>query len=140
MLRLADIWLVAINQNGGFTRVWVTLKTLFFPIIIIEMVWFWRRLSLIARPPSLLEKMLMSLGAALTFLNLPIEYATLGFEMPWVNLFNDVKQGIFYANLLVFWLIFAGEHLIGNDHDQFKTRLFYHNQDLLQARKMVKGR
>ena len=114
LIRLADIWLVAINQNGGFTRVWVTLKTLFFPIIIVEMVWFWRRLRLIARPPSLLEKMLMSLGAALTFLNLPIEYATLGFEMPWVNLFNDVKQGIFYANLLVFWLIFAGEHLIGN--------------------------
>ena len=114
MFRLADIWLVAINQNGGFTRVWVTLKTLFFPIIIVEMVWFWRRLRLIARPPSLLEKMLMSLGAALTFLNLPIEYATLGFEMPWVNLFNDVKQGIFYANLLVFWLIFAGEHLIGD--------------------------
>ena len=82
----------------------------------------------------------MSLGAALTFLNLPIEYATLGFEMPWVNLFNDVKQGIFYANLLVFWLIFAGEHLIGNDHDHFKTRRFDHNQDLLQARKMVKGR
>jgi len=115
--RLADIWLVAINQNGGFTRVWVTLKTLFFPIIIVEMIWFWRRLRLIARPPSLLEKMLMSLGAALTFLNLPIEYATLGFEMPWVNLFNDVKQGIFYANLLVFWLIFAGEHLIGEGDD-----------------------
>ena len=113
--RLADIWLVAINQNGGFTRVWVTLKTLFFPIIIVEMIWFWRRLRLISRPPSLLEKMLLSLGAALTFLNLPIEYATLAFEMPWVNLFNDVKQGIFYANLLVFWLIFAGEHLIGSD-------------------------
>ena len=114
MFRLADIWLVAINQNGGFTRVWVTLKTLFFPIIIVEMIWFWRRLRLISRPPSLLEKMLLSLGAALTFLNLPIEYATLAFEMPWVNLFNDVKQGIFYANLLVFWLIFAGEHLIGS--------------------------
>jgi len=112
---IADLWLVAINQNGGFTRVWVTLKTLFFPIIVAEMVWFWRRLSLIARPPSLLEKMLMSLGAALTFLNLPIEYFTLAFDMPWVNLFNDVKQGIFYANLLVFWLIFAGEHLLGEE-------------------------
>ena len=137
--RLADIWLVAINQNGGFTRVWVTLKTLFFPIIIVEMVWFWRRLRLIARPPSLLEKMLMSLGAALTFLNLPIEYATLGFEMPWVNLFNDVKQGIFYANLLVFWLIFAGEHLIGDYWLPLKI-LIYNNQDLIQVRKMGKGR
>merc|ERR1719195_1514955 len=82
------------------------------------MIWFWRRLRLISRPPSLLEKMLLSLGAALTFLNLPIEYATLAFEMPWVNLFNDVKQGIFYANLLVFWLIFAGEHLIGEEDGQ----------------------
>jgi len=115
--KMADIWLVAINQNGGFTRVWVTLKTLFFPIIIVEMIWFWRRLRLLSRPPSLLEKMLMSLGAALTFLNLPIEYFTLAFEMPWLNLFNDVKQGIFYANLLVFWLIFAGEHLIGEEED-----------------------
>ena len=113
--KLVDIWLVAINQNGGFTRVWVTLKTLFFPIIIVEMIWFWRRLGLIARPPSLLERMLMSLGAALTFLNLPIEYFTLAFEMPWLNLFNDVKQGVFYANLLVFWLIFAGEHLLGEE-------------------------
>ena len=113
--KMADIWLVAINQNGGFTRVWVTLKTLFFPIIIVEMIWFWRRLGLISRPPSLLERMLMSLGAALTFLNLPIEYFTLAFEMPWLNLFNDVKQGVFYANLLVFWLIFAGEHLLGEE-------------------------
>lgn len=113
--RMADIWLVTINQNGGFTRVWVTLKTLFFPIIIVEMVWFWRRLSLLSRPASLLEKMLMCLGAALTFLNFPIEYFTLSFEMPWLNLFNDIKQGVFYANLLVFWLIFAGEHLIGEE-------------------------
>jgi len=113
--KMADIWLVAINQNGGFTRVWVTLKTLFFPIIIVELIWFWRRLRLLSRPPSLLEKMLMSLGVALSFLNLPIEYLTLAFEMPWLNLFNDVKQGIFYANLLVFWLIFAGEHLIGEE-------------------------
>jgi len=115
--KLADLWLVAINQNGGFTQVWVTLKSVFFPIIIVEMVWFWRRVTLLSRPPSLLEKMLLSLGAALTFLNFPIEYFTLVHEMPWLNLFNDIKQGVFYANLLVFWLIFAGEHLIA-DNDQ----------------------
>jgi len=111
--KLADLWLVAINQNGGFTQVWVTLKSVFFPIIIVEMIWFWRRVTLLSRPPSLLENMLLSLGAALTFLNFPIEYFTLAYEMPWLNLFNDIKQGVFYANLLVFWLIFAGEHLIG---------------------------
>lgn len=114
--KLADLWLVAINQNGGFTQVWVTLKSIFFPIIIVEIVWFWRRVTLLSRPPSLLEKMLFSLGAALTFLNFPIEYFTLVSEMTWLNLFNDIKQGVFYANLLVFWLIFAGEHLIGDDN------------------------
>lgn len=30
---IADIWLVAINQNGGFTKVWLTLKTAFFPLV-----------------------------------------------------------------------------------------------------------
>ena len=115
--KLVDLWLVVINQNGGFTQIWVTMKTIFFPVIIAELVWFWRRVTMLARPPSLLEKMLFSLGLALTFLNLPLEYCTLMYEMPWINLFNDIKQGVFYANLLVFWLIFAGEHLVGEGSD-----------------------
>ena len=115
--KLVDLWLVVINQNGGFTQIWVTMKTIFFPVIIAELVWFWRRVTMLARPPSLLEKMLFSLGLVLTFLNLPLEYCTLMYEMPWINLFNDIKQGVFYANLLVFWLIFAGEHLVGEGSD-----------------------
>lgn len=58
-----------IHQNGGFTKVWVSLKTIFFPIIVAIMVWFWRRISQLSRPPALLEYMLMVLGAALTLLN-----------------------------------------------------------------------
>ena len=54
------------------------------------------------------------MGTALTVLNLPLEYFIRSFEMPWVNLFNDINQWLFYANLLVFWLIFAGGHLIGD--------------------------
>ena len=62
-----------------------------------------------------LEKMLMALGCSLTFLNLPMEDFTLAFDLPWMNLFNDVKQGIFYATLMVFWLVFTGEHMINED-------------------------
>jgi hypothetical protein len=80
----------------------------------VELWWFWGRIRLLARSAHLLEKSLMSLGLALSFLNLPVEYFTLAFDMPWINLFNDIKQGIFYANLLIFWLIFAGEHLISD--------------------------
>lgn len=106
-----DIWLVTINQNGGFTKVWVSLKTVFFPIIICIMVWFWRRVHLLNRSPVLLEYMLLTLGLALSLLNMPLEYLTLLFDMPYMLLVGDIRQGIFYSALLSFWLVFAGEHL-----------------------------
>ena len=56
--------------------------------------------------------MIFALGCALTLLNIPLEYMTLYFDMPWILLFNDIKQGIFYATLMIFWLIFTGEHCI----------------------------
>ena len=110
-----DVWLVAINQNGGFTKVWVSLKTVFFPCIIIIMIWFWKRVHQLSRSPALLEYMLVFLGVALTFLNMPLEYLTLAFDMPFMLLLGDIRQGIFYASLLSFWLVFAGEHLMIQD-------------------------
>ena len=95
--KLRDLTLIGIHQNGGFTKVWLSLKTVFFPIILIEMWWMYRRLQLLPRSATLLEKMLLCLGASLTLLNLPMEYFTLSFDMPWINLFNDIKQGLFYA-------------------------------------------
>ena len=179
--KLVDIWLVAINQNGGFTKVgeyiraipppgpkgggghyhvrdgnvgcssknlmqesffslflsfweggggyfwpkyinpctkvWVSLKTIFLPVILCSLWWYWNRINMLTRPSNLLERTLFSLGLSLSLLNLPLEYLTLSYEMPWINLFNDVKQGIFYANLAIFWLIFAGEHLISDQEN-----------------------
>ncbi|XP_064087294.1 protein wntless-like [Macrobrachium nipponense] len=66
---VADMWVVFIHQNGGFTKVWVSLKTIFFPTIVAIMAWFWHRISQLSRPPALLEYMLMLLGVALTILN-----------------------------------------------------------------------
>ncbi|CAG0878855.1 unnamed protein product, partial [Darwinula stevensoni] len=76
------------------------------------MAWFWHRITLLSQPPALLERMLLALGCALSILNLPLEYLSLFINMPWMLLFSDVRQGIFYATLLSFWLIFAGEHLM----------------------------
>lgn len=59
----------AINQNGGFTKVWVSLKTIYFPVVLGVLAWYWRRVHMLSRPLALLEYMLLALGSALTFLN-----------------------------------------------------------------------
>lgn len=107
-----DMWLTVINQNGGFTKVWLSLKTVFFPCIIAILVWFWRRIHMLQRKPVLLEKMLLGLGIALCLLNMPIEYLTLHFDLPFMLLLGDIRQGVFYATLFSFWLVFAGEHML----------------------------
>lgn len=113
--RISDAWLTIINQNGGFTKVWLSLKTAFFPCIIAIMIWFWRRVHMLQRKPVLLEKMLLCLGFALCFLNMPIEYLTLQFDLPFMLLLGDIRQGVFYAMLFSFWLVFAGEHMLIQD-------------------------
>ncbi|XP_026750584.1 protein wntless [Galleria mellonella] len=112
---LQDLWLTVIHQNGGFTMVWVSLKTVFFPCIIAILVWFWRRIHMLQRKPVLLEKMLLCLGLALCLLNMPLEYLTLHFDLPFMLLLGDIRQGVFYAMLFSFWLIFAGEHMLIQD-------------------------
>uniref|UniRef100_T1IN05 Protein wntless n=1 Tax=Strigamia maritima TaxID=126957 RepID=T1IN05_STRMM len=112
--RVWDLTLVAIHQNGGFTKVWISMKTVFFPLIIAIMSWYWKRIQQLTRPPVLLEKMLFAVGIALSLLNLPLEYLTLWFDMPYMLLLSDIRQGIFYATLLSFWLVFAGEHMMDN--------------------------
>ncbi|XP_037933683.1 protein wntless [Teleopsis dalmanni] len=107
-----DLTLTAIYQNGGFTKVWLSLKTILFPFVVLIMIWFWQRVHILQRSPALLEYMLIYLGSALTFLNLPLEYLSLYIEMPYMLLLSDIRQGIFYALLLSFWLVFAGEHML----------------------------
>lgn len=110
-----DMWLTIINQNGGFTKVWVSLKTVFFPCIVAIIIWFWRRVHILQRKPVLLEKMLLSLGISLCILNMPLEYLTLHFDLPFMLLLGDIRQGLFYAMLFSFWLVFAGEHMLIQD-------------------------
>ena len=42
--KLVDLWMISIHQNGGFTKVWLGLKTFFFPAIVLELWWMNRRL------------------------------------------------------------------------------------------------
>ncbi|XP_010731648.1 protein wntless homolog isoform X2 [Larimichthys crocea] len=109
---IKDIRLVSIHQNGGFTKVWFAMKTFLTPSILIIMIWYWRRITLMSRPPVLLEKVILALGISMTFINIPVEWFSIGFNWTWMLLFGDIRQGIFYSMLLSFWIIFCGEHLM----------------------------
>ncbi|XP_029381434.1 protein wntless homolog isoform X2 [Echeneis naucrates] len=109
---IKDIRFVSIHQNGGFTQVWFAMKTFLTPSILIIMIWYWRRITLMSRPPVLLEKVILALGISMTFINIPVEWFSIGFNWTWMLLFGDIRQGIFYSMLLSFWIIFCGEHLM----------------------------
>ncbi|XP_074859196.1 protein wntless homolog isoform X2 [Carettochelys insculpta] len=109
---IKDVRLVGIHQNGGFTKVWFAMKTFLTPSIFIIMVWYWRRITMMTRAPVLLEKVIFALGISMTFINIPVEWFSIGFDWTWMLLFGDIRQGIFYAMLLSFWIIFCGEHMM----------------------------
>ncbi|CAJ0581275.1 unnamed protein product, partial [Mesorhabditis spiculigera] len=110
---LTALNMIVINQNGGFTMVWAWMKTIVAPFMLLMVRWYWSRVSARTSSPLLLEKAIFTLGVATTVLDLPIEWIPLWFSrVPFMLLLSDLRQGLFYAVLCSFWLIFAGEHLI----------------------------
>ncbi|KAI1711520.1 wnt-binding factor required for wnt secretion domain-containing protein [Ditylenchus destructor] len=89
-----DFRLIAVHQNGGFTLIWLWLKTVVCPFVIAA-TWC-------------------------LLISVPIEWFSIWFRIPALLLISDIRQGLFYSILFSFWLIFAGEHLID---DQTRNNL-----------------
>ncbi|XP_055332194.1 LOW QUALITY PROTEIN: protein wntless homolog [Paramacrobiotus metropolitanus] len=121
--QLQDLWVVEIHQNGGFTRVWFSVKTVLFPFVFVAVCWFWTKIRNLPKAPRLLEKMLFTLGLAMLLLDLPLEFLSLLFDIPAILLISDIRQGIFYSILLAFWIIFAGEYQMD---DVLRDSIFFY--------------
>ncbi len=88
------------------------------------------------RNSTLLERTLLALATILTLLNLPLELLSLVADVPWLLLVSEVRQGLFYAALMVFWLVFAGEHGInetGETGERAGLRAYWKNLSLVAA-------
>lgn len=110
--QLKSLNIAEIHQNGGFTRMWFGLKTALAPLLIAAVVWFKKRINRLPRRPYLFETTIFWLGVSISVLDFPLEWFTLWVNMPFMLILSDIRQGIFYAILLSFWLIFAGEHIM----------------------------
>lgn len=119
--------MVVIHQNGGFGEVFLLLKSIFFAITLLTLVWYYNRLRQLWRKNSLLEKSLLILGVAITQLNLPVEYLSLFFDLGFMNFLSDIRQGILHCALFCFWRIFTGEHLLDGIQ---RSRLSLYYRDL----------
>ncbi|KAK4470126.1 hypothetical protein MN116_005710 [Schistosoma mekongi] len=116
---IQDVWMVEIHQNGGFTKVWFSLKTFSFPIVLLALIFFGHRVRELERPPNILEKTIFILGICLSILNCPVEWLSLKYNFSFWLILSDVRQGLFYATLVCFWLIFTGEHMM---HESSENR------------------
>ncbi|KAJ7383344.1 hypothetical protein OS493_028422 [Desmophyllum pertusum] len=99
-----------------------TINSIVGPISIIILIWFAKRVKGLRRDPVLLEKALFALGVVTAFMNFPLEWFTLWINMPFMLLFTDIRQGLFYGMLMCFWIIFTGEHLVDQpDRNKLKS-------------------
>lgn len=127
--KLVEVTGVAIHQNGGFARIWMFFKVLYFVSTLTTLTWYCNRLRTLNRKTILIERVLICLGSSLTQLNAPLELLNLYYDITYMTFLNDLRQGIFYFILFTFWIIFVGEHL--TDTTRKESRILNYYKEML---------
>jgi len=66
---ISDLRLIEVHQNGGFTLIWLWLKTLATPAVVASTMWYSGRVDGLNRPRRLIEKAILALGWAMAVLD-----------------------------------------------------------------------
>ncbi|CAF3221300.1 unnamed protein product [Rotaria socialis] len=110
--KLKSFDFVGIHQTEKFTKLWYTLKTMTFPIVLASLIWFCRQMKRAQKTYTNLDKLIFLLGLSACILNAPIEWLTLVMPFNGFQIYSEIRQGFFLTVLLTFWLFFAGEHVV----------------------------
>eukprot|EP00117_Sycon_ciliatum_P028413 scpid24281/ scgid22839/ Protein wntless homolog; Integral membrane protein GPR177 len=118
---LYDIWITEIHQNGGFTKVLLGVRTFFFHMTAILFSFYLRRVYKSGSSVTLLQKAVGALGFSVLLLNAPVEFISLFKDVPGLLLWSDIRQGAFYAFLVLFLIVFMGEHSADKGETTWKS-------------------
>ncbi|XP_045624019.2 protein wntless [Procambarus clarkii] len=109
--RVKDAYITFFSQTGWYTKLLVSLQTVFFPVMS-ALLWRFRKcVGELERPPTHLECVLALLAVALIVMNCPLEFVTLIADCPWMIVINDIRHNFFYASFMTFFLYLTDKHL-----------------------------
>ncbi|XP_065905012.1 protein wntless-like [Dysidea avara] len=105
-----EINMLEIHHSGGFTIIFLGLKSIMLLVTSVIFIYYQWHMSALNRPANVIEKTLREVVITLIFMNLPLEYLKLWYDLPWMVVLNDFRQGLFLCALAFFWAVFIGEH------------------------------
>ncbi|XP_071521707.1 protein wntless-like isoform X1 [Panulirus ornatus] len=105
------LYITFFSLSSWYTKMLVSLQTVFFPVLATILWRFWKSFSVFERRPDHLERDLALLAVALTVMNCPLEFVTLIGDCPWLIVINDIRQTFFYASFMTFFLYLTDRHV-----------------------------
>ncbi|XP_037090145.1 protein wntless-like [Pollicipes pollicipes] len=101
--------LVVVTQTRLFTLVCLNIQACFMGLLLLMLLVFGVRVQRVYRTVPTGHKLLAVLAVALLIWDIPVGYAALDYDMPWLGLLDDIRMDVFYLVFLSFCLIFVWE-------------------------------
>lgn len=99
-------------QNEKFIILSINKRLTFFIVTVVIIIAYCTRVIMSSRSIVKMDYIMLSLGMTMLIINLPLEYLTYYYDIPYMILLTDLRQNIFYFGLFFFWVLFISQHII----------------------------